>query len=178
MVAMNPQTYKEDLAEVAPRRLAALRFELCRGSGRVATSRSSACRSPRCAARKWTDHAPAPALQEHGLYRRAVGLARHRHGGAARASIADQLKGKEKLISANLGGGRRSAATTRSRISLARCRSVCVRPSAPRARSWSPATMRPGSARSTPAPPCAPGIRSRRRPRSPRPSSGMPSACA
>ncbi len=121
--------------------------------------------------------APAPAVQEHHLCRRALRAARH---GRRRDREADR-----RAVQGQGQADRRQHPRAASRPRLGagepgmpdrRCGSSAPTRSA--TASSSRATPRPRSARSMAAPRSAPGIRSRRRPRSPRPSPRTASGCA
>jgi Pyruvate/2-oxoacid:ferredoxin oxidoreductase gamma subunit len=77
MVAMNPQTWDKDVADRA-RRLSVLRFDQADAEVEVPRRHH---RDRRAADRDLQSRiyrsAPAPAVQEHHLSRRAVGAARH-----------------------------------------------------------------------------------------------------
>ena len=53
-----------------------------------------------------------------------------------KGAVGDQLKGKEKLVAANMEAVELGPRLRRASTSTARCRSRCAMPSAPRARSW------------------------------------------
>ena len=81
MVAMNPQTWDEDVAEIEPggylfydstKPLPPSKFR--DDINVIGMPLTAICN------REYTDAAPAPAVQEHHLCRRAVGAARHRCG--------------------------------------------------------------------------------------------------
>ena len=80
MVAMNPETWNDGRRRDRARRLPVLRLDQAAAAvaSSATTSRCSACRSPRSATQTYTRRAPAAAVQEHHLRRRAVGAARHR----------------------------------------------------------------------------------------------------
>ena len=176
MVAMNPQSYKEDLAEIVPGGWLLLRFD---PAPRLAARRHQGARhSHRRDVRQEVERpAPAPAVQEHGLRRRADGAARHRSRGPEDDGRRP-AQGQGKARRRQHGGGGAGPRVRGAAISIARCPFACARRRAPRARSWCRATTPPASAPSTRAPRCAPGIRSRRRPRWRRRTRNMPSACA
>ncbi len=120
--------------------------------------------------------APAPAVQEHHLSRRAVRAARHGPE-ADRAADRRAVQGQGKADRLQ-----RPRAASRPRLGAAEPE-MPDRPAGEEAptrsatASSSRATARPRSARSMAAPPSAPGIRSRRRPRWPTPSPAIASSC-
>ena len=81
MVAMNPQSYKEDLAEIVPGGWLLYDSTLPRIWPRDDITVLGVPIAEMCAAQVERS-APAPAVQEHGLRRRADGAARHRPRGA------------------------------------------------------------------------------------------------
>ena len=116
------------------RRLAALRFDAA--AHLAARRHHRAGRADRRDVRRALEGpAPAPAVQEHGLRRRADGAARHRPRGAERRGRRP-AQGQGEAGRRQHGGGRARARVRAASISTARCRSRCAMPSAPRARSW------------------------------------------
>ena len=112
MVAMNPQTWDADLKEIEP---GGYLFHDCTKPLPKSKFRDDVQRDRRAADRDLQPHlhrpAPAPAVQEHHVCRRAVGAARHRrrrHRETARSSSTRARK------SCSTRTGRRciSAATT------------------------------------------------------------------
>ena len=81
MVAMNPQSYKEDLAEIVPGGWLLYDSTLPRVWPRDDITVLGVPIAEMCAAQV-DGPAPAPAVQEHGLRRRADGAARHRPRGS------------------------------------------------------------------------------------------------
>ena len=113
--------------------------------------------------------APAPAVQEHHLCRRAVGAARHRARGdreAVRRAVQGQGEAARRQPAGAAAGPRLCARAPAG--ADRRCR--CGAPTRSATASSSTATPPRRSAASTAAPRSAPGTRSRRRPRWPRPS--------
>ena len=170
MVQMNPQTWDKDIAAIDPggylfydstKPLPAVEIPRRRGRHRHAADRDRQRRLHRCA--------PAPAVQEHHLYRRAVGRVRDRDRGGRKAD-PPAIRPQE---------GTPGIRTSRPFTWAARLRREEPRRAMRAARSS--ATMRWASASSsratTPrgwaacsaAPPWPRGIRSRRRPRWPKP---------
>ena len=121
MVAMNPQTYKEDLAEIVPGGWLLYDSTLPRIWPRDDITVLGIPIAEMCA-REVERPAPAPAVQEHGLRRRADGAARHRPGGAARARSPTSSRARRSW-SPPTWRRSRWGATTRPRTSTARCRS-------------------------------------------------------
>ena len=103
------------------RRLAALRFDAA--AHLAARRHHRAGRADRRDVRRQVErHAPAPAVQEHGLRRRADGAARHRPRGAARARSPTSSRAR-RSSSPPTWRRWRWGATTPPSISIARCRS-------------------------------------------------------
>ena len=120
--------------------------------------------------------APAPAVQEHHLCRRALGAARHGRRGdreADRRAVQGQGEADRRQQARAASRPRLGARST----SNARSGCGCGAPTRSATASSSRATPPPRSAPSMAARPSAPGIRSRRPPRSPTPSPATASGC-
>jgi len=101
MVAMNPQTWAQDLKEIEPGGYVFYDNTKPLPPSKSATTSTSSHAAHRDLQRRLQRPARAPALQEHHLPRRA----RRAHGPRARAIaelIGEQYKGKEKLLKPNL----------------------------------------------------------------------------
>ena len=180
MVAMNPQTWDKDVACDRAGRLPVLRFDQADAGVEIPRRHRRARRAAdRDLQSRLHRPAPAPAVQEHHLCRRALRPARHRARGdrdAVRRAVQGQGKADRRQPHA-LHLGRDwvllNMEPRPGRSASAACRSSAPTRSA--TASISRATRPPRSAPSMAARRCAPGIRSRRRPRWPTPS---PSYCA
>ena len=176
MVAMNPQSYQDDLGELVPGGWLLYDSTLPRVWPRDDIKVLGIPIAELCA-RKWSDPRQRQ-LFKNMAYVGALTALLDIDLEVLRASISDQLKGKEKLVSANMEAvmlGRDYAARNFD------CPlPIRVRPAAGHQGqdSGDLATPRRASAPSTPAPRCAPGTPSRRQPRWPRRSRPTPSACA
>ena len=122
--------------------------------------------------------APAPAVQEHHLCRRARRRCSTSTSTVIEKLIGEQFKGKDKLIAPNIAGAAsgprlRARRTCECPIGLQRAaRRRGRRPHLHRGQHRRRARRASMAARRS-----APGIRSRRRPRSPRPSPSTASSC-
>ena len=103
MVAMNPQTWDQDIAEIEPggylfydctKPLPASKFR--DDINVIGMPLTEICN------RDLHRPAPAPAVQEHHLCRRARRAARHGRRRSRRELIGEQYKGKEKLLAPNM----------------------------------------------------------------------------
>ena len=169
MVAMNPQTFKEDLAEVVPGGWLLYNSTLPRLWPRDDITILGVPIAEMCAA-KWKDTRQRQ-LFKNMVYVGALTALLDIDLEVLKSAVADQLKGKEKLVAANM-----EAVALGRDYAAPEFRLPAADPRAPRRRRQGQdprVRQRRGRARapSTPAPPCAPGIRSRRRPRWPRPTS-------
>ena len=108
-------------------RLAALRLDAAAVCGPATTSPSCAVPIAEMCAKQMERPAPAPAVQEHGLRRRADGAARHGHGGAQGRRRATSSRARRSW-SPPTWRRWHSAATMRRHTSSARCRSACATP--------------------------------------------------
>ena len=178
MVAMNPQTWDRDIAEIDAggyllydntRPMPASRFRADINVIGVPLTAALQRRLHRCAA--------APAAQEHHVCRRALGPAQHRAaGGRAAAGRAVQGQGEagqaepRRLPHGPRLGAEEPRLPDRPDARNARTRSATA--------SMSRAMPPPRSARSMAARRSAPGTRSPPPPRWPRPSSATASASA
>jgi 2-oxoglutarate/2-oxoacid ferredoxin oxidoreductase subunit alpha len=101
MVAMNPQTWDADVAEIEPAATCSTtRRARCRPAPSATTSRHRHA-ADRDLQRHLRRPAPAPAVQEHHLRRRAVGAAGHRPGGD-RAAVRRAVQGQGAAAGANV----------------------------------------------------------------------------
>ena len=178
MVAMNPQTWDNDVAGIEPGGYLVLRFDQADAEVEIPRRHH---RHRRAAHRHLQSRiqrpAPAPIVQEHRLCRRAVGAARHgcrRNGEAHRRAVQGQGEAVRR---------QQARAASRPRLGDDECRAPDRLALEARRRGRRPhlhrRQFRRGAwARSMAAPRCAPGIRSRRRLRSPRRSPAIASACA
>ena len=171
MVAMNPQTWAQDVAEIEPGGY--LFYDSTRPLPPSAF-RDDMSPSRHAAHRDLQRHlrrpAPAPAVQEHHLRGRAGGAAGHRdrgHRGAVRRAVQRQgaAAGVERARAAP-GPRLRAEHLQHAKLGLR----VRAAPTRWATTSSSTATAPPRWAASTAAPRSAPGTRSRRRRRWPRPS--------
>ena len=140
------------------------RWPLDADAARATTSPSSASRSREHVQRDLQGRARAHPDEEHRLRRRAGRAARHRHATSIRAAARREVRARSRRCSTSnhkaieLGYDYAQAST-----STARCRSGSRRWTRPTTRILIDGnTARRRSAASTPAPPSAPGIRSRR----------------
>ena len=124
MVAMNAETYARDVKEVRSRRLSALRLDLAarRRAAARRTSRSWACRSRRCATRPSTSSRERILMKNIAYAGRAGRAARHRHGRSSTRMLEEKYSQEEGAARLEPQGAARSATTTRSSTSTARCR--------------------------------------------------------
>ncbi len=178
MVAMNPQTWDADLKEIEPggylfydstKPLPSSKFR--DDVHVIGVPLTEICN------RDLHRSAPAPAVQEHHLRRRAVGAARDRRRRDREASRR-AVQGQGEAARREHGG-----AAPRPRLRAAEPRAPARHPRAARPTrsaiaSSSTATPQPRSAASTAARRSARGIRSRRRPRLPRRSRSTARSCA
>ena len=171
MVAMNPQTWDKDVAEIEPggylfydstKPLPPSKFrdDITVLGVPLTAICNDALHRP----------APAPAVQEHHLRRRARRRCSASSPAVIETLLAEQFKGKDKLIARQHRGAahgpRLRAASTSTPLGLqVRSGRRGRRPHLRRGQ-----RRRRRSARSMAARRSAPGIRSRRRPRWPRPS--------
>ena len=175
MVAMNPQTFKEDLAEVVPGGWLLYDSTLPRLWPREDITILGLPIAEMCAA-KWKDMRQRQ-LFKNMVYVGALTALLEMDLDVLKSAVADQLKGKEKLVAANMEA-----------VALGRDYALqnfdCPLPIRLRHAEGAKGKIlvsgndAAGLGPSTPARPCARGIRSRPRPRWPRPTSAMPSACA
>jgi 2-oxoglutarate/2-oxoacid ferredoxin oxidoreductase subunit alpha len=100
MVAMNPQTYKEDVAEIVPGGWLLYDSSLARAWPRDDVTILGVPIAEMCAA-KWKDPRQRQ-LFKNIAYVGALAALLDIDVDALRGTIADQLKGKEKLIAANM----------------------------------------------------------------------------
>ena len=145
MVAMNPQTFKEDLAEVVPGGWLLYDSTLPRLWPREDITVLGVPIAEMCAA-KWKDTRQRQ-LFKNMVYVGALTALLDMDLDVLKSAVADQLKGKEKLVAANMEAVALGRDYALRATSIARCRSRCAMPKAPRARSWCPATTPRASAR-------------------------------
>ena len=172
MVAMNPQTWDADVASIEPGGYLFYDSAPADAAGQVARRHQRDRRAAdRDLQRRIHRSAPAPAVQEHHLRRRAVGAcSTWILPNCSSKLISEQYKGKDKLLDSE-----RPRAASRPRLregAISNARSDCASSAPTRSATGSciEGNARPRSAPSMAAPPCAPGIRSRHRRRSRRPS--------
>ena len=122
--------------------------------------------------------APAPAVQEHHLCRRACRRCSTWTSAEIEKLIGEQFKGKEKLIGANIHALHLGRDWALENLECPIGLRAAAAPTRSATASSSRATAPPRSARSMAARPSAPGIRSRPPPRSPTPSRATASGCA
>ena len=102
MVAMNPQTWDKDVASIDPGG-----YLFYNSSRPIPLSKFRddinviAHAADRDLQRHLQRSAPAPAVQEHHLYRRAGRASGHRASGVLETLIGEQYKGKDALIAPN-----------------------------------------------------------------------------
>ena len=177
MVAMNPQTWEKDVASIEPGGY--LLYD-CTKPMPLSKFRDdiTVIGVPLTAItnREYTDPRQRQ-LFKNIIYVGALSALLDMDVAAIEQLIREQYKGKEKLFDANLNAlhlGRKWA----SKTSNARSDSSSNAPTRSATASSSRATRPPRSARSMAAPRCAPGIRSRPRPRWRKPSPITASGCA
>ena len=178
MVAMNPQTWDKDVASIEPggylfydstKPMPASKFR--DDITVIGVPLTEICN------REYTDPRQRQ-LFKNIIYVGALSALLDMDVAVIEKLIGEQFKGKEKLIGANIAraasrarlGAVEPAMPDRAAGSSAPTRSATA--------SSSRATAPPRSARSMAAPRCAPGIRSRRPPRSPKPSPAIAGGCA
>ena len=134
MVAMNPQSYKEDLAAIVPGGWLLYDSTLPRIWPRDDITVLGIPIAEMCAAH-WKDPRQRQ-LFKNMVYVGALMALLEIDLEVLKGAVGDQLKGKEKLIAANMEAVELGREPTPRSISIARCPSRCAMPSAPRARSW------------------------------------------
>ena len=118
MVAMNPQTWDADVAEIEPGGYLLLRQHAsrCRRRGSATTCTSIGVPLTEICNARLQRPAPAPAVQEHRVRRRAGGAAGHRPDGD-REAVRRAVQGQGEAARSRTCGACTSAATARASTS-------------------------------------------------------------
>ena len=171
MVAMNPQTWDQDVAEIEPGGY--LFYDSTRplppSSASATTSTSSACRSPRSATPPTKTRASAQ-LFKNIMVLGALSVLMDVDAAVIEELFAEQYRGKERLLESNVRALHAGAQLRARPPASRRSACACGAPTRWATTSSSTATAPRRWAACTAAPRSAPGTRSRRRRRWPRPS--------
>ena len=178
MVAMNPQTFDRDIAGIEPGGY--LFYDSTKPLPSVEIPRrhyGHRCAADRDLQSRIHRSAPAPAVQEHHLYRRADRPARHRCEGR-RATHWRAIQRQGQADRAQPQGAAYRPRLRDPQFAMPARHQAASAPTPSATAFSSRATPPPRWARSMAAPPSAPGIRSRHRPRSPTPLPVTAPSCA